>query len=111
MNDAERLFGWRNDPLTRANSHETVPITWDQHVSWLLKSLDDPTRAIFIAEVEGDPVGTVRIDRETGCCELTWMVSPEHRRQGNGRRMVQQAAQLVDGPIRARIKVGNISSV
>ncbi len=79
MNDAKMLFGWRNDPQTRAMSNTQDPVAWEAHVEWLKASLSDPTRDILIAEVDG-PVGTVRRDRDvSGCIGVSMTMAPEAR--------------------------------
>jgi RimJ/RimL family protein N-acetyltransferase len=63
--DADVLFGWANDPATRAASFGRAEVPWDAHVSWLTAVLRDPDRRLWIG-LEGDvPVGQVRVDRTT----------------------------------------------
>lgn len=109
MEDARRLFEWRNDPLTRQNSRNTKEGVWEDHVAWLEKSLISPTRKLYIAEENGTPVGTVRSDDDTdGYTELSYTTAPEARGQGYGKRMVVQFVeeQLKDKKLKAEIKKG-----
>jgi len=78
MDDAERLFAWRNDPVTRAMSLCTDEVSWEDHVAWLAASLECASREVFIVELNGLPVGTTRRDYgdET---ELAITIAPEHR--------------------------------
>jgi RimJ/RimL family protein N-acetyltransferase len=103
MDDAERLFAWRNDPETRAQSLTTDRVPWDDHVAWLERSLAMPERTLLIAEVAGTPVGTVRLDGE----EMSWTVAPEHRRKGYAKEMVRLA---LPRDATAQIKRGNLAS-
>src|SRR5437879_8578358 len=89
--DAERLFDWRNDPLTRANSLNTDLVTWADHTRWLSASLTRPDRDLLIAERDGQALGTVRIDYLADSRELSWTVAPECRQQGIGKQMVRLA--------------------
>jgi len=100
MEDAQVIFAWRNDPQTRASSLTPGEVWWPEHMAWLRSSLSHPDRALLIAEQDGEPVGTVRIDRD----ELSWTVAPEHRGRGIGKQMLS----LVAGT--ARIKRTNIAS-
>lgn len=104
MDDAETLFAWRNDPLTREMSISTDEVSWADHLQWLLGSLENPSRKLFIAEQRGTPVGTIRIDNDH---ELSWTVAPEYRGRKFGKRMVASVAK--PGHI-ARIKRTNIGS-
>lgn len=105
--DAETLFAWRNDPETRANSVNSKPVPWNDHFDWLMASIANPNRDLLVAEVEGAPVGTVRLDRgeET---ELSWTVGRHYRGKGVGKQMVQLACP--NGPTIAKIKATNIAS-
>lgn len=109
--DGHLLFGWRADPVTRAASHQTGPIELATHLAWLASALADPRREIYIAEADGIPVGTVRVDREPDAAEISWTVAPEARRRGLGSRMVAMAAASIPGPIRAEIKPDNRPSI
>ncbi len=112
LQDASLLLQWRNDPVTRLASHNTQEITLEDHFLWLKKLLENSNRRLFIAEVEGLPIGTVRADlEENGVTELSWTIAPEARGKGFGKEMVALLAKQIQGPIRAEIKVGNISSI
>lgn len=111
IDDADLLFAWRNDALTREASHGTAPVARDEHFAWLTRTLGDPRRKLFVAEVNGVPVGTVRSDFADGVCELSWTVAPSARGRGVGQRMVAQLAAGIAEPIRAEVKAGNAASV
>ena len=122
--DAELLFVWRNDPLTRQQSIRTQPVEWESHLAWLAASLQNPDRQLFIAEqalpVEQATVvlGTVRADKMDEEYELSWTVAPEQRGNGWGRKMVAalidqlpagvayQAVVLNTNPVSQRIAAG-----
>jgi RimJ/RimL family protein N-acetyltransferase len=109
--DARILHVWRNDPTTRASSHNTGEIGYDDHVSWLQRSLANPSRKIFIAEANKKPVGTVRADLENGIWELSWTVAPDERGNGIGSLMVAALATSIKEPIRAEVKASNFASI
>ncbi len=122
--DAELLFTWRNDPLTRAQSIRTEPIEWESHLAWLAASLQNPDRQLFIAEqtAQGKQatvlLGTVRADKIDENYELSWTVAPEQRGKGWGKKMVAaliaalpagvtyQAVVLNTNPASERIAAG-----
>lgn len=111
MDDAERLFAWRNDPATRAASRNTQTMEFAEHRAWLEKSLAMSWRHIFIAEVDGTPVGTVRTDEGLRDTEVSWTVAPEFRGKGHGRMMVKTVVAQTPGPLTADVKIGNASSL
>jgi RimJ/RimL family protein N-acetyltransferase len=111
--DAALLLAWRNDEATRQASHHTAAIEPEVHARWMEALLRDPARRLFIAEEQGEPVGSVRADREPdgACHELSWTVAPSARGRGIGARMVRLLLAEVPGPVRAEVKPGNAASV
>ena len=110
MEDAGLLLGWRNDPETRAASHQTEPVRHADHIDWLRRVLANPGRQLFVALEQGEPVGTLRADFADGVHELSWTVAPEARGRGVGKRMVALLAARFNAPVRAEIKRGNTAS-
>jgi len=110
MEDADTLLEWRNDPDTRKASHNTAEVQRSDHVSWLSRTLGNPDRRLYVAEGNGEPVGTVRADFSDGVWELSWTVSPRARGRGVAKRMVALLANEIPEPIRAEVKTGNTSS-
>jgi RimJ/RimL family protein N-acetyltransferase len=106
IDDAALLLAWRNDPTTRAMSKTIDLIEWDEHCRWLSSRLARAELYFYIAEVDGVPVGTVRIDG----WDLSYVVAPEHRGCGVAKRMLQWMCSEF-GPLRAQIKPGNIASI
>lgn len=107
MKDASTLFDWRNDQLTRSMSLRPDHVGWEEHEWWLSASLVNPCRVLMIAELDGEPVGTVRLDYgdET---EMSWTVAPSHRGKGIGSVMI--AAAMPAGDVIAWIKPENVAS-
>jgi RimJ/RimL family protein N-acetyltransferase len=110
MDDAEVLLAWRNDPLTRENSRNRTIGKLPGHITWLEKSLINPARKLYIAEIDNTPVGTVRADEDNdGYTEISYTVAPEARGNGYGKQMVVQFVreQLQGKKLKAEIKKGN----
>lgn len=105
--DAATLFDWRNDDATRAASKNRDKVDWDSHLAWFRQSLANPDRDLLIAERDGRPVGTVRIDRGEQT-ELSWTIAPDARRTGVGTEMVTKA--LPRGLVIAHIRQDNVAS-
>lgn len=69
IDDAQILFDWTNDPVTRAGSFSTKPVQWDEHLGWLTKVLENANRHLYIVmgnTIFGMPVGMLRLDIEGG---------------------------------------------
>lgn len=104
--DAERLFSWRNDPLTREMSKSQDIVSWDRHIAWLDARLSRDRPALFIAAIDSTPVGTLRIDND----EISYTVAPEHRSKGIATAMLTEARKCF-GALRADIYSRNIASL
>lgn len=110
IKDSDILLEWRNDPETRKWSRNTKIIKKKSHVKWLINSLNDSNRKIYILEYKKRPVGTVRTDWKSGATELSWTVAPEVRGKGIGKKMVIAFVNKIKGPIRSEIRLGNEAS-
>jgi len=110
--DAQLLFDWRNDPLTRRNSVDTSQVAWPDHVRWLSASLSRSDRRLLIAELGQKAIGTVRLDHAADRCTLSWTVAPAHRGRGIGKALVHRAiAEAGVAILFALIKDDNIASI
>lgn len=82
--DERLLFDWVNDPATRRSARNRQPIAWPEHRDWFAAKLAAADCAIWIAEVDGDAVGQVRLDRHDMSAEIDIAVAPQHRGHGYG---------------------------
>ncbi len=103
--DARLLFDWRNEPLTRAMSVSTEPVTWEAHLQWLSARLARPEPGLYICEDDGSARGMVRIDDD----QISYSIDLNFRGKGAATRMLMLARHHF-GPKRARIKRSNEAS-
>ena len=96
MEDALVLFQWKNDPETIANSITKRGVTMEEHMNWLQKVTDNPNRQLFVFEVNGEPVGQLRLDIEGSMAEISYGLAAEHRGKGLGRVLLEQAEAKAD---------------
>jgi RimJ/RimL family protein N-acetyltransferase len=109
--DAPLLFDWRNDPVTRRNSIDNRPVAWLEHLQWLSASLEQRERRLLVAEIDRQPVGTVRLDYTGEHCKLSWTVAPAHRGRGVGKAIVAKAVAEAGVPVLlASVRDGNTAS-
>lgn len=115
MDDAATLFRWRNDPSTRSTSRHPEPVLWEDHLSWLESTLQNPNRRLLIAEYRNQSIGTARWDRkgEYGW-EASITVAPEVRGKGLASSILAAAEQELpfDSPVQliAVIHTANLPS-
>jgi UDP-4-amino-4,6-dideoxy-N-acetyl-beta-L-altrosamine N-acetyltransferase len=59
--DVELVRTWRNADHVRRHMLTTHPIAEDEHRRWWDRSKDDPSRRLYVFEVEGTPAGFVTL--------------------------------------------------
>lgn len=84
LDDAQRVFAWRNSEEVRRFSISNREIGWDEHFSWFQGVLENPQRHMFVAEREGEPVGVFRLDWADGRAEVSIFLAPGMSGQGLG---------------------------
>lgn len=118
INDTQLLFDWANDPLARANSYNTGPILYEEHVKWFHEKLSDPSCWFYIfMEPDSDkPIGQVRIERKGNENVISVSLDKEARGQSYGSEILKMACRdfLEEKPgdlIFAYIKKDNLASL
>jgi RimJ/RimL family protein N-acetyltransferase len=116
--DCRLLFAWANDAQTRAGSFHGQPIPFPDHERWFDASLAGETRVLLVAEIDGSPVGLIRLDREareSKTAEIGITVAPEKRGRGLAAPLLlhaqHEAAALGLRKLVARIKSANEPSL
>ncbi len=114
--DADRLFAWRNDPITCANSRSTGAVAREDHDRWMKFNVAQgyPQHMVMIAESDTGSIGVVRFDaerRDVMRYEVSITLAPEHRGFGLGRPVLAQAcAYMPDFSLSAVIRTNNTAS-
>lgn len=88
-------------------SRTDEPISREEHDQWLAQTTD----RIFIAEVDGVPVGTVRLVRHPHELEMGVVIAPEHRGRGLAAKMIKLGAQEAWIPVVAYVREDNERSL
>lgn len=95
--DANRIWWWANDPVTRANSFNPNPIPWTGHQGWYARQLalvaENKVRFWFL-EHQGVPVGHIRYACEDDGALISFNVSPDQRGKGYGTALLRETAAL-----------------
>ena len=92
--DAGLLLAWRNDEAVRAVSHTTHEVSPAEHAAWLERVLADPDRTLLVVEREGEPVGTVRFDRERDEATISVTVAADQRGREVGVKAIRESTEL-----------------
>ena len=97
LTDRELVFGWVNDPATRAAAFAPDPVPWATHVAWFGARLNDPHCWFFLGLDDDQPAACVRFDDDldparAGETTISVMVAPDRRGRGLGQRLIRAGA-------------------
>jgi RimJ/RimL family protein N-acetyltransferase len=114
--DADRLFDWRNDPITLACFRSTAPVPREDHDRWMKFNVESGygEHIVLIAENGGEPVGVIRFDadrKDIMSYDVSITVAPEHREMGFASKILAHACGLVqDFSLNAEVRHENAAS-
>jgi RimJ/RimL family protein N-acetyltransferase len=120
--DETILLNWRNDQTVLDVSSNTQEVSAESHKAWLFNIMRDNATQLYIAEVDGIPIGQGRIERawkaiskKMDSCVIGYSIAYEYRSQGHGRELVHaliQCARLLGyQTVSCRIKRTNERSI
>ncbi len=115
--DEERLLEWRNDAEAVRFSVTGHPVAVEDHARWFATRRHDPRVHLWIAEVDGTPVGQVRVDGDIDDVGVVSVaVAPAYRGRGIGSAVLRAmvATVIAEKPVRmlrALVHPDNVQSV
>jgi RimJ/RimL family protein N-acetyltransferase len=106
----------RNDADAVRHSRSHRVIGREEHAQWFSARIDDPGTRLRVGVVQGELVGTVRVDVRAGVGEVGIAVAPACRGQGLGTALLEAllddvAADPQVVALTASIHVGNTPSM
>ncbi len=114
--DIDLLYEWANDPVVRANSFCSDPISYEDHKKWFSRVITDPAILQFILMADDVPVGQIRLTVDNESAEIGYSIAGTYRGKGYGRRILQLIAEEVHEKhpeikkLTAKVKPGNMAS-
>ncbi|MBT4486488.1 MAG: GNAT family N-acetyltransferase [Rhodospirillaceae bacterium] len=116
LDDAPILFSWVNSPTSlsaRLETSEAIPL--DTHLAWLKTRISDVDTGIWLASLEDQLVGQVRLQLIEGAMDIDVFVVAEYRRKDIATQLLEFAktecmALWPGRSIMARIRHENIGS-
>jgi UDP-2,4-diacetamido-2,4,6-trideoxy-beta-L-altropyranose hydrolase len=110
--DLEVTYEWQVQPETRRFMRNKASPTHQEHSLWLAARLNDQDCLFNIIVYDGEPAGSLRLDRlDASGFEISVVVGSAFRARGIGLAALTLAAQLVpEAELRAEILLGNDSS-
>jgi L-amino acid N-acyltransferase YncA len=95
LGDAALYFEWANDAEVRANSFQTEPIEWNNHMQWFQATIESTTNALYLYSVNGIPAGQMRLKLDGSKAVINYSVAADFRGQGLGKWMLKHIALFV----------------
>lgn len=118
MADADILFEWANDPVTRASSGSSkLSIPRDEHDRWMQMNVlyGYPKHVVMIADSEEGSVGVVRFDvvnSDVMTYRVSITVAPKFRgQQMSGSILTKACCLMHESTLLAEIKPENAASI
>lgn len=86
--DCDLLFKWANDSLVRANSFSTDKISYEEHVRWFDRLMQNKDCLQYILMDDCIPVGQARITICDNIAEVGYSVCADRRNSGYGSKLL-----------------------
>lgn len=114
--DRKLLYEWANDSEVRANSFASQEISYETHMEWFHKKLNDKQSDIYIYEIDGVPVGQVRLEYKEKDTIISYSIQRDYRNQGYGFNMLKwiEANSILERPgttLIGYVKYSNTGSI
>ncbi len=117
LDDGKLVFNWANDLAVREMAFNSDQIDWQDHLKWFTSRLNDEQTRIYIACLEGQAVGQVRLELvpKQNAALLDYSISANFRGMGLATRMLmladkQALADAFCSHIIAEVKLENTGS-
>ena len=103
IEDAEDILRWRNDPSSRENSFTKDEIDLDSHMAWFSRKLCEYDCFMYILMDDQNKAGNIRVDVEDGVGEISYMIAPECRGKGYGKKILELVEPEVSGKVKSLV--------
>ena len=90
LEDARLLFEWQIAPETRRYFFNASLPTWNEHETWIKKSLVTGDRILLLAVIEEDPIGVLRLDLKADQAEISIYLKPGLAGNGWGATLLKK---------------------
>ena len=115
--DCNILFEWVNDEAVRKNAFKSEAIVYDAHTKWFEDKLNDSNAKIYLAYIDKEPIGQIRVDIEGKAGLIDYSIDNQWRGMGCGTRMLKDIIQIIKSDkgydvtrLVGRVKYSNIAA-
>lgn len=112
ISDAKLLFRWFNDVDVRNNSFIQDYTTFENHLKWFSKKINNSDTSIFILSNGFNNIGQIRIDYEKDYWLIDYSIDREYRGMGFGKIIIKLLLKKCNNfKFRAVVKKDNLASI
>jgi len=106
--DVRGVWEINNETLARRNAVQQAPIPYETHVEWFERSLESPTRLLWVLPNQEDKaIGVVRADLTGSDARISIALAPSTRGSGFGKRILTDAI----GRLKRRADIRTVSAI
>jgi RimJ/RimL family protein N-acetyltransferase len=115
--DVDLLFNWISDPVVRKQSLSAEKISYEDHVRWFLKKMNDSNCYLYIVYINDLPIGMIRFDVDAAKTTISYLLDKAQRGKGIGTTLVTTGVKrflderAFQGIIYAIVKISNLASI
>ena len=91
----ETTYQWASDPSIRAYSFNQSPIVFEEHQSWFLKKIEQPSCMYLLGKWENNIVGSLRFDITNNRALISYLVAPLYQGKGMGRIILAKGLEYL----------------
>ena len=106
--DVKLYFDWANEPATRAQSFNSNPIPWSDHVSWFEKNIVSEHHVFLKFCENGKPVGQLRFSIEDGHWLINYSLDVQVRGRGLSELILRMACRYATLSGRTNLLMGYV---
>lgn len=111
LDDARRLWEWRNEPATRAASFNTAVIEYTDHCRWLEQKISDRNVRFLIAvDSDQNDIGYARLNVIEESAEISLSIDKNHRGKGIGSAFIRAVTDFALDNLKVRRVVARMKT-
>jgi spore coat polysaccharide biosynthesis predicted glycosyltransferase SpsG/RimJ/RimL family protein N-acetyltransferase len=108
LDDTMITFKWASDPVVRDFSFNRDPISQKDHEIWFERKLSDSNCLYLIADVNGEPAGSIRFDVSHNSAVISYLVDPSMHGRGFGKLILLEGIRNLVSQFEVKEIVGRV---
>ena len=96
--DLGLVFEWRNSDKIVSLSSSQIEVSWEDHSSWINSSINNPSRKVYLIDVDGQKIGQVRFEKKnelSNMCDVSIYIVDPFSKQGFGKEALKAGCEKI----------------